>query len=879
MKQEKVRFWNSIVSRFGLIFAILILSAILVSGYLVYEQAAQVIVSHSQERIKHTSALARQNFYDVLNEVTNDIAILAESATVSRYVKSPTLDNGDDLASLFSVTLKNKKDYFQVRLISAEDKGTELLRFDKKGGRIIRTPDSLLQEKGKKGYFLNALKLDGGQFFFSEINLNQEFGVVSHPITPTLRAVGRIQDIEGQLKALVVINVDLTSYFNELDQLIAGDAKLFITNNYDEYLYASDKSKCFGRQLETGESLQNDFNLNTWQLIAAAPDFDFMQDKMGNRYLYHIEELRYASGYQVIYLVSFMRSEDLFASAENVRKSALSKVIMICVFLLLAVFVIVWLYSKRIAKVTMMIASYENSGEEQSILNENRKDEVGVLVRAFQGMRERIDRQMTDLKDALSREQAAIREKDEFLQNMSHELRTPLNAILGLVQLMYKNKPSKNQLPILDSMQRSASNLADLMYDVLDHQKLVEGKVEIRRSPQVLTELLNDIYSSYQYEALNKKLKFSIDIGDEIKGKRYLLDPLRFKQIVTNLVVNAIKYTREGEVKLTAAVVDGLLKISVSDTGIGIKEESLQKIRDRFYQEQGGTDRSDGFGLGLSIVKQLLRLFNGQLLIESVFQKGSVFTVELPVQPYEGAMELEVKDTGSRLPELQSKYKVLHIEDDPATALLISDILGLDKIELIQVNTLIKAKAVLASDEFDLILSDMRLDGEHLGPFLKKLIEGEQEAMMMLVSALEPDEMVGISPYYVQKPFDREQVLDMVYQLLGQSEWSKPQLDTIFSQYDHDRKKIDNYLKILISEFSSYLDRIQNVWQSKEQKEWEAIHHRLVTHIKSLSLDRLAAHWPEKLLELEEGDYHFIVNQILYCLTCFRCEARLNSIG
>src|SRR5690606_9508990 len=198
----KIRY--SIVTRFALFFTGLIIFSILLSGYLVFDNASKVIVDYSKERIKHTSELAEQSFYALLNEVSNDIAVIANSPTLKSYIANPSLHTTQNVNELFRVTLKNKASYFQIRLIGIENNGKEIIRLDKWNDQV--TISNNLQEKGGHEYFKEAITMGKGDFYFSEINLNEEFGVVSEPHTPTLRAASPIFNENNVKIGIVIIN-------------------------------------------------------------------------------------------------------------------------------------------------------------------------------------------------------------------------------------------------------------------------------------------------------------------------------------------------------------------------------------------------------------------------------------------------------------------------------------------------------------------------------------------------------------------------------------------------------------------------------------------------------------------------------------------------
>ena len=448
---------------------------------------------------------------------------------------------------------------------------------------------------------------------------------------------------------------------------------------------------------------------------------------------------------------------------------------------------------------------------------------------------------------------------------MSHELRTPLNSILGLTQLLHKNQPAPKQVPIIDSLNRSAKNLEGLMYDILDHQKLIEGKVTVKYQPCNIHELLHDIHTSYQYEAISKGLTFGLSTEDNFKLNRYLSDPLRLTQIVTNLVVNAIKYTHKGEIQLTAKMSsnNSQFDISISDTGIGISPENIENIKERFYREKEEiSDRYVGYGLGLSIVKQLTDLFGGSLDVKSQKEKGSVFKVSLPLVAADTNDDAKnAPDKEMLLPQLQTVYTILHIEDDISGRQLVKHILNLKNIELIQTDNIENVSSLLQMHAPDLIISDLMIDNVLIEPTLNDIKQQNPNLPIIVISA-----------------FDRDKLLDQVFVILGQNENEKPNLEPSYEQYDFNKEKIANFLSMLHDEFNNYISRIEAVYESKNQKEWEAILHKIITHIKNMNLDKLSSVLPEKIENLNEEALLKVQNLLRYYQCFFRTERDANSI-
>ncbi|MCX2678851.1 ATP-binding protein [Galbibacter sp. EGI 63066] len=872
-----MKFRHSIVTRAALFFTGLIIFAILLSGYLVFEKSSKVITEYSKKRITYVSQLAEQSFYALLGEVSNDIAVIASSPTLQNYVANSDKEATQDIDQLFYTILKNKKSYFQIRYIGVENNGKEIIRFDKEEGKIVKSDD--LQEKGDRDYFKEAVHIKADELYFSKINLNEEYGVISEPHIPTLRAASPIFN-NGQIKGIVIINVDLRDLYNTLGQIsgLEPEPQLYLIDAEGQYLYAPEEQKTFALQKKSNYNFYADFNIDQESILPVTGEEAGSPKTINDHYLSYTRELGYFNKKRKIYFISLIEESVLLQSARAVGKNSIQTLVWVCLLSILISWFFVNFFSKKINQVTNAISNYDKGKTTTINLPTNRKDEIGVLAKAFTKMKAKIDQNVEKLNTSLEKEKQAKAQRDEFLQNMSHEMRTPLNAIQGLIQLLYKNSPSEDQGPIINSLERSANNLAGLVYDVLDHKKLVEGALKIEYKTTNIAALLKEIHSSYQYDALQKGLKFTIDIDKKLEEQTYQTDPLRLSQIVINLIVNAIKFTYEGTIKLQAHISqEDKLTIKVTDTGIGIKAENLSKINDRFFQEgEGLSGRYGGYGLGLSIVKQLTGLFGGTLKATSEKEVGSEFCVTLPVLPTTAEDVTNNKDRQAPLlPTLSKNYKVLHIEDDISTTELIKHVLADDAIDITQLNNPETAVNYLEANKPDLVISDLLLGQEKFYPVLQQLIKEKKiTCPVIITSALEPEKLQR-KIWHFQKPFRVEELKDAVYTLLGSREWTAPDFSNIYSNYDEEAQKIKKVLDLLHKEFETYLDRIDKAVADANQKEWESIQHKLIVHINNLKLDELSALFPQQIMALKKEDLEKINNAFAFYMCCFRVERTL----
>jgi PAS domain S-box-containing protein len=269
-----------------------------------------------------------------------------------------------------------------------------------------------------------------------------------------------------------------------------------------------------------------------------------------------------------------------------------------------------------------------------------------------------------DLTRLLQRAEAADRAKSEFLANMSHEIRTPMNGVLGMAELLAKSSLDTRQKTFIDIIVKSGNALLTIINDILDFSKIDAGQMTLRKAPFDPVEAIEDVATLLSSAAAEKDIELIVR-GDVSVRETVLGDAGRFRQIVTNLVGNAVKFTERGHVFIELKSEprgegELMLAIRIEDTGLGIPAEKLASVFEKFSQvDTSSTRRHEGTGLGLAITSGLVDLFGGAIQVESEVGRGSAFTVRLPFPV------VSERKTDASLPINTAGAKVLVVDDNP----------------------------------------------------------------------------------------------------------------------------------------------------------------------------------------------------------------------
>jgi signal transduction histidine kinase/CheY-like chemotaxis protein len=412
----------------------------------------------------------------------------------------------------------------------------------------------------------------------------------------------------------------------------------------------------------------------------------------------------------------------------------------------------------------------------QQTLEQRVVERTAALERSNTQLQRQIEETRTiqeALEKAKEQAQQANRAKSEFLSNMSHELRTPLHGVLGYTQIMGRDRElSAGQRENLEAIERCGQHLLRLINDILDLTKIEAGEMSVNPQPTDLRQLIGDVQVIIAQRAVSKGLELVVDIGPEVP-EAIVTDPVKLKQILLNLLGNAVKFTSKGNIMLAITrSADGLLGFEVRDTGIGIAEDKIDAIFDAFNQARDG-QVIDGTGLGLAINQRLIRLLGGESLqVDSRPGAGSSFRFRIPVEALPSGMTMpSPRPAPPRHPE-QLSCRVMVIDELTENRTMVGSMLEQHGCEVELAATQEAALAALQRRVFDLVLIDIRLPDAQAGEFSSEIhLTAAGTPKLVAVSGdvfadSQAQARAAGFDAFLAKPFSDEQLLAVVNALL-----------------------------------------------------------------------------------------------------------------
>lgn len=467
-----------------------------------------------------------------------------------------------------------------------------------------------------------------------------------------------------------------------------------------------------------------------------------------------------------------------------------------------------------------------------------------------------------NMEEALKKEKEkaleASKAKETFLANMSHEIRTPLNAIIGFLRELSKQDLAPTQKYLVDNGNNASQHLLSIINNILDISKIEAGEMSLDIKDFSLLKTITNVVNILQPKALQKNIKISLFFSEDIslvfKG-----DAMKIEQILYNLIGNSLKFTNKGGINIECQLLEDKsdkqkIKISIIDSGIGMSKDFIDNVFKKFHQEDSTIARKvGGTGLGMTITKELVKLMNGKIIIESEKDKGTKIDIILVLN--KGTLEkLEIQPISNQNISIEGT-KVLLVEDNELNRLVAQNTLQNFKCTITEAENGVEALSILSQQNFDIILMDIQmpvLDGIETTKILRKKHNISTPIIALTANAFKTEvekcKQAGMDDY-ITKPFSEENLLNIIYHYTKDK--AKPTIKIFeeegFSENIYNLRSIrmlsqgneafvKKMVSIFINQTESAIPQILSLFEEKNYEEIAKIIHKIKPSIEGMGI-------------------------------------------
>lgn len=449
-----------------------------------------------------------------------------------------------------------------------------------------------------------------------------------------------------------------------------------------------------------------------------------------------------------------------------------------------------------------------------------------------------------------------LKSREQLISTVSHDLKTPLSTIVGYSELLGNSDINTKQSYFIKNIKNSSEYITQLVQDLLDFSRIEAGKITIEKVPFYLPELIEDTARNIQTVYKEKNIDLIINVDDKLHT-RVVGDPFRLKQILTNIIGNAYKFTEEGHIKISSYVSENenFFIITIEDTGIGIEKGNQKLVFEEFAQANENIEKKyGGTGLGLSICQKIISFMGGRISLESTFGKGSTFEIKIPLILDQS--EITVEEIKRNIARNTTKQTFVVIDDDINLLNLTSGVLRQEGHQVLSFSNAVKALEAIQNTNFDFVITDIQMPEMDGFMFLKSLRNSEKDIyknqpVIALTGRTDLDAAVYDEAGFttvVNKPYSPKILLETIQHILDHDTLPKAAineveetfssqlytLDTLKEFLGNDQNALNDVLKAFIISSNENLELLENAITEKNVPEINSIAHRIAPMFRQI---------------------------------------------
>ncbi|MDH3325209.1 MAG: HAMP domain-containing histidine kinase [Gammaproteobacteria bacterium] len=633
----------SIVMKMSILAGSIAALASFIVGSLIVSGSEDIVYDNALSRLKYETNIKSLRLVSDIKNFSDDAQYLVGTPPIMgipRAINNNDIDPLDSshlsewrdrLATIFSELIRAKPHYLQIRYIGVADNGKEIIRVDRKGNLIRTIQDKDLQRKGDTQYFKNASKINPGEVYLSDITLNREFGEVSEPHTPVIRAATPVYFNE-RLFGILVINMAFGEIFNKLLKNTPRELTPYVTNEQGYFLAHPDKSMTFGFDFENDNTIQKiypDFNLHKSHDLR---DTEYSMESNGD--VVHVVKAHFDPSQDNRFFAVMLATsrQNLQSGYYHLRNESF----MIMALLVIISLIVSAILASRLMRPLQLISIASDDlakGRKIKNLPIDSNDEIGELARSFDDMRHQLEDKERELIISQGHVHHAnkMASLGEMASGMAHEINSPIQAINLIAQRVQRQIKNNMSFEDVDNSMQKITTSVNKISEIIDSlRKVSRDSTDEDFRDTRLTDLVQDTLNMTEERFRVNNVKFEVKYHEISENLVIQCQRLQVSQVLINLVNNAYDAIHEMQnkwIKIDMYKISSRIRLSVTDSGPGISEDVIEKIFEPMFTTK---DIGKGTGLGLSISRDIIATHNGQFYVDKA-SRNTCFVLELPI--------------------------------------------------------------------------------------------------------------------------------------------------------------------------------------------------------------------------------------------------------